>query len=113
MEIWRNQMNPQEKEILKEFRKKVTERFPSSQVILFGSRARGDAGPQSDADVVVILKSTPSDEDQEYISDSAWETGYLYGLVIVPVVFSLEEWESGPERFSLLVQAVQSEGIPL
>ena len=106
-------MNPQEKEILKKFREKVAERFPSSQVILFGSRARGDAGPQSDADVVVILKNAPSEEDQEFISDSAWETGYPYGLVIVPVVFSLEEWESGPERFSLLVKAVQSEGVPL
>ena len=106
-------MNPQEKEILKEFREKVTERFPSSQVILFGSRARGDAGPQSDADVVVILKNAPSEEDEDFISDSAWETGYPYGLVIVPVVFSLEEWESGPERFSLLVKAVQTEGVPL
>jgi len=106
-------MNPQEEEILKKFRGKVTARFPSSQVILFGSRARGDAGPQSDADVVVILKNSFSEEDQEFISDSAWETGYPYGLVIVPVVFSLEEWESGPERFSLLVQAVQSEGVPL
>ena len=106
-------MNPQENEILKKFREKVTDRFPSSQVILFGSRARGDAGPQSDADVVVILKNAPSEGDQEFISDSAWEAGYPYGLVIVPVVFSLEEWESGPERFSLLLQAVQSEGVPL
>ena len=106
-------MNPQEKEILKKFREKVTERFPSCQVILFGSRARGDAGSQSDADVVVILKNAPSEEDEEFISDSAWETGYTHGLVIVPVVFSLEEWESGPERFSLLVKAVQTEGVPL
>jgi predicted nucleotidyltransferase len=106
-------MIPQENEILKSFKKKISQRFPLSQVILFGSRARGDAGPQSDADVVVILKDAPSEEDREFISDSAWETGYPYGLVIVPVVFSLEEWESGPERFSLLVQAVQSEGVRL
>jgi len=106
-------MKPKEKEILKNFREKISQRFPTAQVILFGSRARGDAGPQSDADVVVILKNSPSEEDREFISDSAWEAGYLYGLVIVPVVFSLEEWESGPERLSLLVQAVHLEGVPL
>ena len=106
-------MNQQDKKILNDFKEKISQRFPSSQVILFGSRARGDAGPQSDADVVVILKDTPSEEDQEFISDSAWEAGYPYGVVIVPVVFSREEWESGPERFSLLVQAVQTEGVPL
>jgi predicted nucleotidyltransferase len=106
-------MKPKEKKILKKFREKVSQRFPTAQVILFGSRARGDAGLQSDADVVVILKNPPSDEDQEFISDCAWEAGYPYGLVIVPVVFSQEEWESGPERLSLLVKAVQLEGVPL
>jgi predicted nucleotidyltransferase len=106
-------MGPEEKEILKNFREKISKRFPAARVILFGSRARGDAGPQSDADVVVILKELPSEEDREFICDSAWETGYPYGLVIVPMVFSLEEWESGPERLSLLVQAVQLEGVPL
>ncbi len=106
-------MSPPEEEILKGFKERISHRFSAAQVILFGSRARGDADPQSDADVVVILKNSPSEEDQEFISDSAWEAGYPYGLVIVPVVFSLEEWESGPERFSLLVQAVQSEGVRL
>lgn len=106
-------MMPKEKEILKNFKDKISQRFPAAQVILFGSRARGDAGPQSDADVIVILKKFPSEEDREFISDSAWETGFPYGLVIVPVVFGLEEWETGPERFSLLAQAVQLEGVPL
>ena len=106
-------MRSKEREILRNFRDKISQRFPGVQVILFGSRARGDADPQSDADVVVILKNSPSEADQDFISDSAWEAGYPYGLVIVPVVFGLEEWESGPERFSLLVQAVQLEGVPL
>jgi uncharacterized protein len=106
-------MGRQENEILRDFHEKISLRYPGSQIILFGSRARGDAGPQSDADVVVILRNPPSEADQEFISDAAWEAGYPYGLVIVPVVFGLDEWENGPERFSLLVQAVQSEGIRL
>jgi predicted nucleotidyltransferase len=44
-------MGRQENEILRDFQEKITLRYPGSQIILFGSRARGDAGPQSDADV--------------------------------------------------------------
>jgi hypothetical protein len=32
---------------------------------------------------------------------------------VVPVVFSRDEWEQGPERYSLLVQAVEAEGVPI
>ena len=41
----------------------------------------------------------------------AWEAGFERGLVIVPIVVSRKEWEEGPERVSLLHQAVQTEGI--
>jgi hypothetical protein len=29
------------------------------------------------------------------------------------VVYSKEEWEAGPDRFSLLARAIEMEGIPL
>jgi hypothetical protein len=41
----------------------------------------------------------------------AWEAGFEYGIIVVPVVFSKQEWEEGPERFSLLSQVVHAEGI--
>jgi hypothetical protein len=34
-------------------------------------------------------------------------------VVIVPVIYSREEWEKGPEQSSLLALAVQREGISL
>jgi hypothetical protein len=34
-------------------------------------------------------------------------------MVIVPVVFARDEWEDGPERYSLLAQAVELEGVPV
>jgi hypothetical protein len=34
-------------------------------------------------------------------------------MVIVPVVFSKEEWETGLERSSLLARAIEMEGIPV
>ena len=48
---------------------------------------------------------------REVISDCAWEAGFAQGVVVVPVAFSRQEWENGPERHSLLAQAVAAEGI--
>jgi hypothetical protein len=32
---------------------------------------------------------------------------------LVPVVFAQDEWENGPERYSLFVQTVEAEGLLL
>lgn len=106
-------MNAIEKTILNNFKALLMERVTLHKLILFGSRARGDAGPYSDMDVVVILDDASGERDFDYVSDCAWEAGFERGIVIVPVVFTREEWENSPERYSLLAQAVETEGVPL
>ena len=106
-------MNTVERAILEKFKTLLSSRLKGYKLILFGSRARGDADPASDMDVVVILENTVNDEDREFVSDCAWEAGFQHGIVLVPVVFTRREWEVGPERYSLLAQAVKSEGVPL
>jgi predicted nucleotidyltransferase len=104
-------MEPIEKTILEEFKTRLRARLHVSKVILFGSRARGDADRESDLDVVVVLEDGIDAAAREYVSDCAWEAGFGHGIVVVPVVFTRTEWESGPERHSLFVRAVETEGI--
>jgi predicted nucleotidyltransferase len=104
-------MTALEKQILEAFRRKVAECLPLSQLILFGSRARGDASPDSDMDVVVILDEPVIGRSYDLVSQFAWEVGYPHGIVVVPVVLSRTAWENGPERLSLLAQAVEREGV--
>ena len=106
-------MNTLEKKILNNFKALVLKRATLNRIILFGSRARGDAEAFSDMDVVVILNDGANDTDREYVNDCAWEAGFEHGIVVVPVVFTQSEWESGPEHHSLLVQAVERDGVPL
>jgi len=96
--------------ILRRFKHLLNERVSLEQVILFGSRARKDADPDSDMDLVVILSDSADEGDREKVSDCAWEAGFDHGIVLVPIVFTKSEWQ-GPERYSLLAQAVLSEGI--
>jgi len=105
-------MNPVEHDIVDVFKKLLNKKLKVAELILFGSRARGDADPDSDLDVLVIADEL-SPELEEYISECAWEAGFQYGIVIVPVVFTRNEWENGPERYSLLAETIKSEGVIL
>ncbi|MBI4655081.1 MAG: nucleotidyltransferase domain-containing protein [Nitrospirae bacterium] len=106
-------MNTLEKKILETFKTLLLKRVLLYKMILFGSRARGDASPYSDMDVLVILDTPSGEQDIDYVSDCAWEAGFEHGIVVVPVVFSKEEWENSPERYSLLAQAVEMEGVSI
>jgi len=102
-----------EKHILDIFRALVTERIKVHRMLLFGSRARGDAAPASDMDVLVVVAGPVSEPDRDYISDCAWEAGFEQGIVVVPVAVSRHEWENGPEQYSLLARAVERDGVPV
>ena len=105
-------MNPVEKKIVDRFAFMVREKLSVHRIELFGSRARGDAEPDSDMDVLVIVNEI-SPELEDYVSECAWEAGFKDGIVIVPVVFTRDEWENGPERYSLLAEAIRAEGVRL
>jgi DNA polymerase sigma len=104
-------MTATEKTILDRFKDLLQRRLPLHKMILFGSRARGDADPESDMDVLVVVEDSAGDQAQDIVSDCAWEAGFEHGIVVVPVTFTRKEWEEGPERYSLLAIAVNAEGV--
>ncbi len=104
-------MNEIEKGILNSFKLLLSQRVAMHRLIVFGSRARGDADPESDMDVLVVLNGPNTPKARRHISDCAWEAGFKYGLVVSPIVVSRDNWENGPEKYSLLAQAIEEEGI--
>ena len=106
-------MNTIEKIALDKFKSLLQDRVGLYKLVLFGSRARGDAGPYSDMDVLVVLDDVSRELDFDYVSDCAWEAGFEYGIVIVPVIFTRNEWEDSPERYSLFAKAIETEGVLL
>lgn len=42
-------------ELIREMAERIVKRFDPDRIILFGSHARGDAGPDSDVDLLVVM----------------------------------------------------------
>lgn len=85
-------------------------------IMLFGSRARGDAGPDSDADLVVVLE----DGDWRFWHETrilgglAFEPLVEHGLAIQPWPIARSEWEHrARHRNPRFVEAVKSDSRPL
>ena len=82
---------------------------------LFGSRARGDAEPDSDADVAVVVRGLTEMERGQVIDLAleAWREAGRRGPLLSPVVWSSEEFADrlGAERRIAL--DVMREGIPI
>jgi len=99
--------------VLVELKNRLSSRIALDQLILFGSRARGDDVAGSDVDVLVIVNEPITEEIRDTISDCVWEVGFAHDLVIVPIVYEAIEWNNTPVRASLLAKAVSIEGIPI
>ena len=80
------------------------------RMILFGSRARGDAHPQSDADCLVIVDRVSS-RVNESIDETAGETLCRYGIMVS--AFPVSEATFKHRRFSPLLINVGKEGVLL
>lgn len=102
-------MNRKDLAIARSFKHLVQQRLEPLDVRVFGSRARGDAAPDSDMDVFVVVEHATSDIER-FISDCAWEAGFERDVVVVPVVVGKDRID-GPLRESVFILNVYREGI--
>ncbi len=67
---------------------------PDAEIILFGSRARGDANINSDWDILVLLKKDINSKiNFEKITYPLYEYGWSVGELISAKVYTMEDWK--------------------
>jgi predicted nucleotidyltransferase len=104
--------NLQDDQILKRLRSELKGVFGErlEKVVLYGSRARGDAAPDSDYDVAVFLKEyTDRFEEFDRIVPIQVDILDATGAVISPLVFRAEDYV----KQTGLMHNIRAEGIPL
>jgi predicted nucleotidyltransferase len=99
-----------DRRIAREFQRRLAALAPVLDLRVFGSRARGDATPDSDLDVFIQLEEvTP--ELRQRISEIAWEVGFETGRVISTVVTTRAELELGAMGANPLILDIKREGV--
>jgi predicted nucleotidyltransferase len=103
-----------EREAVGVFMHKLQQQFDGQllSVILFGSRARGDAQPDSDIDLIVVLKQD-NPESRRAVHYLAVETLLEYGLYVSARVWSQTHWCQLKDMQTGLYRNLQREGIEL
>ncbi len=99
-----------DRQIAREFRRRLAQIVPILDLRVYGSRARGDAAPDSDLDLFIEVEET-TPELRRRISDIAWEVGFQMDRVISTVVVTRDDLERGPMGANPLVLNVEQEGV--
>jgi uncharacterized protein len=69
----------------------LKERFPVKEVILFGSKARGDSDPESDIDLLLLTTEPIDWKERHQIVDALFEVEMEHDVVISIIVNTLDD----------------------
>ena len=83
----------------------------STKVILFGSRARGNASSSSDWDLLVLTSEERSEDLFDRLCYPFVRFGWDVGAEINPILYTDTEWEK--RRLTDLYRNIEKEGIVL
>lgn len=74
------------------------------RVVLFGSKARGDADEELDLDVLVVVRTPEEGYWQHWlqIADLTWEVEFEYHLVLSPLIRDQASYEQ-MQQWNLLI----------
>ena len=81
-------------DILQEIKRRVASVDPKAQVLVYGSYARGEQGPESDIDLLILL---PEGDHVGYdegmrIKSPLYRLEWSTGTMISPLVYTRKEW---------------------
>lgn len=82
------------------------------EIKLFGSVAKGTATPESDIDILIILKQADN-ITEEIILDAVVDTNLKYDVVISATTLTEEDYTYPPFKQTLFYKHIQKEGLPL
>ncbi len=69
-------------EAIRDVVRQIVEKFHPQKIILFGSYARGNPRPESDLDILVVMDTPLSENQQALLIDQALERD-LFGLDLI------------------------------
>ncbi|RLD10917.1 MAG: nucleotidyltransferase domain-containing protein [Chlamydiae bacterium] len=106
-----NKMTKKQNILLKEVKDNILSVEPSAEIILYGSRARGDETNDSDWDILVLASKKNEKNLFDSIFDLLYELELKYNAVISLIVKKRGEWNE--LKLSPFYKNVMKDGLKL
>lgn len=102
-------LKAEEREILKRFKSEVEKALGRrlDRIVLFGSRSRGDADPESDFDLLVTVHNSRG-TDKKTVSEIAADLSLECNTVLTVLVMPRKDFRE--DRYFYLYENIQKEG---
>ena len=99
--------------LLKKVKQAVGGLEPEADIILYGSRARGDSSAESDWDFLILVNGPADDDRVDRIRYCLYEIEWESGEVLSSIVRSRQDWDSQPLKSTPFHRNVELEGVVL
>jgi predicted nucleotidyltransferase len=104
------ELKPNELAAVQELRQVLARDYGLVELRLIGSKARGDSGPESDIDVVIVLEDCDWQRKRR-VFRLCFELSLKFDVLLAPIVFTRERFNSDRNRTTPFYQNVQREGV--
>jgi len=102
-----------EREAIEEATRILKERFPVRDVILFGSKVRGESSKDSDIDLLLLTTQPIHWKERHAIVDALFEVEMRYDVVINIVVNTVRDWHEGMWTVLPIQEEINREGVTI
>jgi len=101
----------QDVELLKRCKNAIRQVVPDADVILYGSRARGQANEYSDYDILILIDGPVSISLEERFIDQTLPLELETGAVLTLMTYSRRQWDTPLYRAMPFHRNVDREGV--
>ena len=102
-----------EKQILEASRELIRGVDPNAEIVLYGSRARGDAAEDSDYDLLIVSDVAATLENEDRFRGALYDLQLETGAVITVILVNRADWETPLYKAMPLHKNITREGITL
>ncbi|MGY4764507.1 nucleotidyltransferase family protein [Paenibacillus caseinilyticus] len=106
-------MNDNERTAVRDLLQRIKAEFGVKRLLIFGSRARGEADQYSDIDLLVLTEKTRTIQDRYRLSDISADVSIAYGVALNCLYYNEDDWKSGESVNPRLKANIEREGIEL
>jgi predicted nucleotidyltransferase len=106
-------LTEREKDLLEKCKEIIAGIDPSATLILYGSRARGDAGDESDYDLIILSDQEATLEREDEYRKQLFSLQIETGTVLTVLLVGRKEWDSPLFNAMPFYRNVKREGLYL